>query len=232
MSLLTDDAPVVDDAIVDPVETPQDTPAPEDQPAADPAPEDTPAPEDAPESSDTPTEGDPESKTDDKPEDAPDEPEGEDSEGPPEKYDLGLSSDAPIDETLLGEATDIFRDIGLTNEQAQKVAALMPRAQELSQQSWQQQVNTWETESREKFGDNLDAVLGRGQRFVQEFGGPELATALESYGLGNHPAVIAALDNAMKAMGEDNTPPKPPGKRGSSDDVLKKRYPTMFPKDS
>jgi hypothetical protein len=57
-----------------------------------------------------------------------------DAEGPPETYELkvtvqgedGKDEEVPIDAELLAKATPILKEIGLTNEQANKVAALVP----------------------------------------------------------------------------------------------------------
>lgn len=64
--------------------------------------------------------------------------EGEaDAEGPPETYELkvtvpgadGKDEEVPIDAELLTKATPILKELNLTNDQANKVAALVPEIQ-------------------------------------------------------------------------------------------------------
>jgi len=222
MSLITETPPV------DPA--PQAAPPADDPPKGDPPADDPKGGDDDPAPGDEPKDGDdPKPKDGDEPSDEPGEPEGKkDPEGPPEKYDLGLSEDAPVDATLLTEAETVFREIGLTNEQAQKVAALMPRAHELTLDAWKETTDGWRAETKERFGDKLEPVLARANRWVAEFGTPKLAELLDRFDIGSQPDLIEAIDKTMRAMGEDNTPPAPPGKRGSESDKLRKRYPSMF----
>ena len=169
----------------------------------------------------------PDDKTDDGPDDAPDESKDNESEGPPEKYDLGLSEDAKIPGALVGEFEELARKHGFTNDQAKEFATLMPRAQELSLNEFRETVQGWQDTARKQFRDD---AIARGGRFVREFGDDGLLEVLDQTGLGNHPAVIGALDRAMRAMGEDNTPGRESGKQpnNSEDARLRKRFPSMY----
>jgi hypothetical protein len=164
------------------------------------------------------------------PDEKPDEAEAKESEGPPEKYELGLDDNVVVPKELLDDAETVFRDLNLTNEQAKKIATLMPKAYEIQMEQWQGEQSKWAKESTEMFGDNLDPTIARAKSFINTFGGKDLMPILERT-IGNHPSLLFTLSEAMKAMGEDSTPAKTSGNQKTHGDNLRKRYPTMFGSD-
>jgi hypothetical protein len=157
------------------------------------------------------------------------------SEGPPDSYDLGLPEGFQANPDLLAEASTVFKDIGLTNDQAKQVASLMPKANELAQAEWVATTEAWsaETLADPEVSKNAEAVMQRNANFVSEFGDAELAELLETYGIGKHRSVVKAFNKVMVAMGEDGTPSasSTTGSQQSTDEKLRSRYASMFPQD-
>ena len=182
-----------------PVEAPQSqTAAPESTPAATTAQtETTPATSTTPEAK--PTEAEP------KPGDKPTE------EKPAEvSYEFKL----PEGVTLQGEALDELKatakELGLTQEQAQKVADLgAKQAQAFTNQLVEYQRNQtaqWADATKadkEIGGDRLDENLGVAKKALDAYATPELKKLLNDSGLGNHPEVIRTFFKVGKAISED-----------------------------
>lgn len=141
--------------------------------------------------------GDDATKTDDKP------------AGPPEKYELTMPEGVELDAALLEKVDPVFRDLGLTNEQANALANAFAehRVSEAQRQSdaYAQQVEDWGKAARDdkEFGGAaFDANVAQAQKAIGQFGSPELKTLLQD-GLGNHPELIRFCVRVGKAIGED-----------------------------
>lgn len=149
------------------------------------------------------TEGDGEKKDDAKTED------GEKSEGPPEKYEFTMPDGMALDEALAEKVDPVLRELNLTNEQANKLAATFAeyRASEAQRQTdaYAQQVEDWgkaAKDDKEFGGAKFDENVAHAQKFLATFGTPELK-ALLADGLGNHPELIRVCARAGKALQED-----------------------------
>lgn len=114
-------------------------------------------------------------------------------------------------DTVVAEAfAPVAKDLGLNQEQAQKLADF--HAQEVARQTqlqaanWQEQQGKWQeaTKSDAEFGgEKFDENLGLASKALDKFGTPELKEALVSTGAGNHPEFVRLLYRVGKAMGED-----------------------------
>lgn len=131
------------------------------------------------------------------------------TEGPPEKYEFTMPDGMALDEALASAVEPVLRDLGLTNEQANKLATTFAkyRASEAQRQSdaYAQQVEDWGKAARDdqEFGGaKFDENVGHAQKFIATFGTPELK-ALLADGLGNHPELIRICARAGKALQED-----------------------------
>ncbi len=168
-----------------------------------------------------------------------------DPEGPPEAYDLALTikaedgTETPVamDPVLVEAATPILKDLGLTNDQANKVLPLVPQIQQqaLKAQSdafetmatdWAKQVKA-DPEIGGKNWPTTDANMGRA---LDKFGSPELTDLLEQSRLGNHPAFVRVFNQIGAAMGEDFQFPRgnPKAEKLPREAVL---YPADMPKE-
>lgn len=132
----------------------------------------------------------------------------------PEAYAFAnLPEGYSISEEQLAAFSPVLKELGLTQEQADKLVAFDAQrslaAQEASQQQAvefrNKQVGEWETALRgdaEFGGANFDANVAVAKQFLTDFGTPELSAFLAESGLGSHPEVIRLFHKAGKELGE------------------------------
>ncbi len=135
----------------------------------------------------------------------------------PEAYELTPPEGLTIDADLLAEATPIFKEAGLSNDQAQ---AILPAAKSLMEKTQQatlqtlidggnQQRKAWldAAKADEQIGGNKwDASLGSAAKALDALGHPEgseFRTALNETGFGNHPEMIRIFARLGEMVGED-----------------------------
>lgn len=135
----------------------------------------------------------------------------------PEAYELTAPDGMTIDADLLTEATPIFKEAGLSNEQAQ---AILPAAKSLVEKTQQatvqnlidagnQQRKAWldAAKADEQIGGaKWDASLDSAGRALDALGhaeGSEFRTALNETGFGNHPEMIRIFARIGEMVGED-----------------------------
>ncbi|SEB24786.1 hypothetical protein [Paraburkholderia sartisoli] len=125
-------------------------------------------------------------------------------------YEFKLPEGVEFKGELLDELKTTAKELGLTQEQAQRVADLGAKqaqgfaAQLVAQQKtltdeWAQQTTT----DKEIGGDKLPDNLGVAKKALDSFGTPALKTLLNQSGLGNHPEVVRFMVKAGKAISED-----------------------------
>lgn len=128
----------------------------------------------------------------------------------PEKYDLKLPEGALVDKSRVEEISNLAREKGLSNEQAQDLlnrendaVVKYHNAQQdhvnKMREEWKQQV----LQDKELGGDNLNKNVELAHRALKEFGSPALREQLETTGLGNHPELVRMLSRVGKIIGED-----------------------------
>lgn len=177
-------------------------------PAADPAPA---APETAP-AAGAAAPADAAAAPEQAPEQAADTPAATDPAKPavPETYQpFTLPEGMALDQAALDQFTPVARELGLTQEQAQKLVGLyagqMAQVQEMAGQAWQQQRQEWQTAARrdpEFGGAKFDENLSLAKRALDQFGGPDLIEALNVTGAGDHPAVLKMFAAVARATGD------------------------------
>lgn len=137
---------------------------------------------------------------------------GEGDKGPqvPEKYELTFPEGFQADPELMTEFESIAKEAQLTNEAAQKFAALVPKVQEkivaAQVEAWAGQVAKWaqDVEADPEIGgpafqDNVTLA----KKAMGVFGTPELKKAMDETGYGNHPEVVRLFVKIGKAIGDD-----------------------------
>ena len=136
-------------------------------------------------------------------------PDADAAKGPPEKYEFTMPEGVELDAVLAEKVDPVLRELGLNNEQANKLASTFAeyRASETQRQSdaYAQQVEEWGKAARDdkEFGGTaFDANVKHAQTAIGKFGSPELK-ALLADGLGNHPELIRFCVRVGKAIGED-----------------------------
>ncbi|MBI8280604.1 hypothetical protein JEY83_18825 [Pseudomonas aeruginosa] len=123
----------------------------------------------------------------------------------PEGYDFSAEAQA--------EWSGVFKELGLTQEQASKLVEMDAKRQaswaQASEQAAieyrNQQVSKWESELKQdaEFGGaNFEANVTVAKQFLADYGTPELSAFLAESGLGSHPEVVRLFHKAGKELGE------------------------------
>lgn len=191
-------------------------------PASDPAP--TPASEPAPEGKPADPAKEPEvDKAGEK--DKAKEPEKKDEKPVvPEKYEFKAPEGVEqLDPQALAVFEPIAKELGLSQEQAQKLVDIYPQIQQQQAEAWSKQVTDWGDQvkaDKEIGGDKLTASVGQAQKALDQFGTPALRDYLESSGLGNHPELVRAFAKVGKMMSEDKIILPNQGGQRSAADIL------------
>jgi hypothetical protein len=135
----------------------------------------------------------------------------------PEKYDfaaLKLPEGVALDAPLLAAVEPVFKELGLTQENASKLVEAHAKAlqaietkKEADFVKWQaDQVKQHQSTLRSEFGLQYDANMATAQRGIARFCSPEMKALLDQTGLGNHPEFVKAFLQVGKMVTED-TPP-------------------------
>lgn len=137
--------------------------------------------------------------------------ENESSQTTPDTYaDFAMPDGITVDSALLSEAEPLFKELGLSQEQAQKLVDFQAKQVQASSQSQvdthDQLMNEWQEQSRndkEFGGDKFEENVAIAKLAIKTHGTPELEKFLEQHGVGNHPEVIRFMVNAGKLLKPD-----------------------------
>jgi len=137
--------------------------------------------------------------------------EGEGSPTAPGTYaDFVMPEGVDVDSALLAEASPIFKELGLSQEQAQKLVDFQAKQVQAGSQgqvdAFNQMMNDWQDQSRndkEFGGDKFEESVGVARSAIDKFGTPELKQLLEEHGVGNHPEVIRFMVKVGRLTAED-----------------------------
>lgn len=155
--------------------------------------------------------------------------------GPPESYTLTTPDGfEAIDTDVLTEATPIFQELGLTNEQADKLTPLAAGLVKKTMDRAEAAITNKAVEQRKEWnaafeadpdigGANKDATIAAAARAFDHYGlkkGEGLRQLLDESGLGNHPDLIRFVAKVGHDLAEGsfdrgehvNTPKTPEGK--------------------
>jgi len=133
------------------------------------------------------------------------------SQTPPDTYaDFVMPEGVELDSALLTEAAPLFKELGLTQDQAQKLVDFQAKQAQASSESqvdaFNQLMNDWQDKSKndkEFGGDKFEESVKVARSAVENFGTPELKQLLEEHGVGNHPEVIRFMVKVGKLTAED-----------------------------
>lgn len=155
-------------------------------------------------------------------------------EGAPDEYKWekpeGFEGD--LDETALEQFEPIARELGLTQEQANKFVALQAEAtqryQEAAQTQFAETQKQWMADLKNDAdfgGNNYDANVKLAQKGVKALDMPELVEAFETTGMGNHPAFVKAFAKVGRSVSEDGF------ELGNQSTAPKEAHEIMYGKD-
>jgi hypothetical protein len=127
-----------------------------------------------------------------------------------EYQDFVLPEGVEVDTQTMGEARDLLAELGLPQEQAQRLvdfyAGKIRQFGESQAGSWVKLNEKWVSDfkaDREIGGDRIQETVAAAARAMERFGTPELREALIMTGAGNHPEVIRFVARVGKATAED-----------------------------
>ncbi|HEY2870801.1 MAG TPA: hypothetical protein VGJ56_02720 [Reyranella sp.] len=143
----------------------------------------------------------------------------EDEPARPNYGEFELPEGVTADADSLKPATELFAEIGLNQDQAQKFIDLaMARETAAAHKSVQAFVdlqNQWVSEIKadpDIGGDRLKASLSSANRAIDRLDVPGLREALNFTGAGNHPAIVKAFVRLGQMIAEDRFRPGHPAR--------------------
>lgn len=141
--------------------------------------------------------------------------EGENDKGADDNHGyqaFNMPEGMEVDQEILNEYLPYAKELGLTQEQAQRGVDFAARAVQKTIDGFYAQhdetVQKYAADlknDKELGGKNYDEAVGYAQKAMKAFATPELNAVLNSTGLGNHPEMVRAFYRVGKAISEDNT---------------------------
>lgn len=146
----------------------------------------------------------------------------------PESYQFNMPEGVNMDQAMADEAGPVFKELGLNQEQADKLTGLMAakigRDAQAQQDAFSKQLEDWATELKNdsdvggiSFGKNA----GIARQAIEQFGSPELKELLDTSGMGNNPALFKFALNVGKLLSEDQPGS---GDRAGGDKSIEDRF--------
>lgn len=130
------------------------------------------------------------------------------------KYEFEVPEGMELDEKMAEAMSPLFKELGLTQKQANQLVATygeqVKDQAEAAAQQFVDRVTEWTDAAKadkEIGNDNWDASVAAGNAALQKFGTPELTHALGETGMSNHPEMIRFMTRVAKAVGEDTFEP-------------------------
>lgn len=128
----------------------------------------------------------------------------------PETYtDFKVPEGYQLDKTMLGEASALFKEQGLSQEGAQKLVDFYVKQSQAAQlkpfEAYQQMRKDWRGQAETKYGQQLPevkAVIGRAIGILPVELQTQMRAAMDLTGAGDNPAIIEALHIWAKAATE------------------------------
>lgn len=124
----------------------------------------------------------------------------------PEKYEVKVPDGMTLDAGLLEKFTPIAKELGLTNDQVQKLADFQAQQITQSQQAQAKAFNDFKDTTRQAavdfFGNKLEAELPYVAKGRDQFADAEVMDLLEATGLSNHKAFISMFAKMGRSVSE------------------------------
>lgn len=127
------------------------------------------------------------------------------------KYSFTMPEGVEMDQALADALMPEFKELGLTQKQAQGLVAKYVEAQqakvEKQGEAWSNTVTKWADDAKadkEIGGDKWDSTVAASQRAIKQFGTPALREYLNASGGGNHPEVIRFVAKVGAMIKEDS----------------------------
>lgn len=128
----------------------------------------------------------------------------------PEKYEFKAAEGVTLDTKAVEAFSPIAKELGLTQEQAQKLVDLygsqMVGVSQAQAEAQAAVVEKWAADAKadkEIGGANFEANANMAMKAIARFGTPELKQLLNDTGLGNHPELVRFCMRAGALISED-----------------------------
>lgn len=156
--------------------------------------------------------------------------------GPPEKYEsFKMPEGFTMDDATVESSTALFKELGLTQENAQKLVdyeiGRMKAATEANQKAlvdyWAKTEKDWISAlkaSPDIGGPDFEKNMGVAVKAMNRFGTPELRKTLQETRMGSNPDLVRFFHNVGKAISEDAFVSGQPGGEKTIEQIL---YPDM-----
>ena len=128
--------------------------------------------------------------------------EGNDAQGAPDAYEgFTLPEGYTLDGERLEMTQALFKDVGLTQANAQKLIDAFVKVdgenqgavKVLLEQERAQKVEQWATQTKSALGDKYGETTALAKTAVNAIGDPDLLEAFNTEGWGDHPALVKAF---------------------------------------
>jgi hypothetical protein len=153
------------------------------------------------------------------------------------KYTLTMPDGVTVDQPLLDALSPDFKEMGLTNAQAQKLADKFIEAKTKEandrNEGWAKTLTKWKADAAadpEMGGDKWSGTVSKAVKAIDALGTPELKNYLEASGGGNHPELIRLMSKVGDLISEDTPPAGGDGGSGKPADPAHVLFPNDVPK--
>ena len=125
-------------------------------------------------------------------------------------YEFKMPEGMEVDKALANRAQGVFKEMGLTQGQADKLTSMIAEQRvddsQSGQAAYQKQIDGWVNDIKsdpDMGGDNFAKNAGVAAKAVDKFGSSELKEFFNSTGAGNHPELFRFAMNVGKTISED-----------------------------
>lgn len=148
----------------------------------------------------------------------------------PEKYELKAPEGHALDSSVMTKFEGVARELGLTQDAAQKLVETMaPQMQQAQQALFDAQREQWKTDARndaEFGGEKFDANMAVAKKALDAFGTPALKNMLNDSGLGDNPDVIRFFHKVGQKLSSAAFVPSGNNSNAAPVDYAKALYPS------
>lgn len=131
----------------------------------------------------------------------------------PEKYELKAPEGMTIDNGMLEGLTPVFKEIGITQEQAQKLADVYAPMLKKQAESYRQEsikefdkiTESWKQETIKELGADYEKKLAPAAKLIDKSGfGKDIREMMSETRVGNHPVMVRFLTWLGSKISEDS----------------------------
>lgn len=156
----------------------------------------------------------------------------------PETYEaFTFPEGIQVDEAMLAKAAPIFKDAGLSQENAQKLVSFYAetQAQAVAEQAagFTKLKNDWAAElkaDKEFGGDNFAKTIGAAKTLIGKYGDKELLTEMKEWGWANNPRLLKMLARMNADLSEDTLVTADAAHQAKPKSAAEIMWPSMFQK--